>query len=120
MRAEVTAGEDSTTLYLRWEIVPELGEIPRLKALGGPLVLRVPARHFVDLDGSRHETFDVEIPIWPHAGDRNRGQAKFTDYEARRAFWERLEGAVVGPVTRAVFETPPGSVPVEGLVVRAA
>lgn len=116
MRAEVVASEDTTTLYLRWEIVFEPGDRERLERLPGPVSLRIPARHYVDVDGQAHEALAVEVPVFPHNGSRNRGQARFTDHEARRAFWEALERAVVSDVTPWLYEVDPATVPYEGHV----
>jgi len=120
MRADTTLGEDATTLYLRWEIVPEMGEMRRLEGLGGPLLLKIPARHYVDLEGTEHERIDLEVPIFPFAGARNFGQAKFRDYESRRAFCEALEGMIVGEVSAFIHDTTPGGVASEGHVFEAA
>lgn len=118
MRCEVIESEDTTTLYLRFEIIFEGKEEALLKALGGPLWLVIPSRDYVDVTGTFHETHDVEIPIYPHAGRRNRGQVKFTVYESRRAFWESLQGAICGEVTSFVYDAEPGSVDVEGHFIR--
>ncbi len=114
MRADVVASEDTTTLYLRWEIAFEPGDLPRLQGLGGALALRIASTNYVDVDGKEHETFDVEVPLYPHNGARNRGQAKFTDYESRRAFWEALERGVVSVATPWLHDAKPGSVPLSG------
>lgn len=118
MRCEVLESEDITTLYLRFEIIFEGKEPDLLKGLGGPLWLVIPSRNYVDVTGTFHETHDVEVAIYPHAGLRNRGQAKFTEYESRRAFWESLQGAVIDEVTNFVYDTAPGSVDVEGHFIR--
>lgn len=118
MWAEVIPDEDTTTLYLRWEILPEGRETKALKALGGPLVLAVAAREYVDPAGKHYDHTWVDVPIYPHAGHVNRGQAKFTDVDARRAFWELLVGAVNDEVASFVWEAKPGSVDVEGHVIR--
>ena len=118
MWADVIPDEDSTTLYLRWEIQPEGKEAKLLTALGGPLTLEVAAQAYIDPAGKFHEHAWVEVPIYPHAGRINRGQAKFTDVDARRAFWEALIGAVNDEVATFVWETEPGSVDVEGHVIR--
>jgi hypothetical protein len=117
MRAEVTLQDDTTTLYLRWEIVFEGREVARLKTLGGPLVLKLPATNYVDDAGKQHPTIDVEVPIYPHPGRRNQGQAKFTDFESRRSFLERLQGAVVADAADFVASAAPGSVPIEGRTI---
>ena len=119
MRAEVIPDEDTTTLYLRWEIIPEMGELARLEKLGGPLVLSIPSTHYVDVGGTYHEAHDVEVPIYPHRGRRNFGQAKFTDHESRRAFLEALQGMVTGEVANFVWDAEPVSVDIEGHVIRA-
>jgi hypothetical protein len=119
MRAEVTLSEDTTCLQVRWEIVPEGAERRRLAALGGPLALRLEAREFVDRDGKHHERTTVEVPIWPHPGLRNFGQARFTDFEARRAFVEALQGCVTGAVAEFLADARPGSLTAEGKVIEA-
>ena len=118
MYCEVIESEDTTTLYLRWEIKLEMGELKRLKALGGPLVLAIDAENYVDVSGAFHESAEVEVPIYPHPGRRNLGQAKFTDYESRRHFWETLQEAIITDVVDFVFDAAPGSVDVEGHVIR--
>lgn len=118
MRAEITLQDDTTTRYLRWEIVFEGSEVARLKALGGPLVLKLPAAHYVDNAGKYYESTEVEVPIYPHPGRRNQAQAKFTDFEARRAFLELLQGTVVGAVADFVADAPPGSVSIEGHTIQ--
>lgn len=119
MYADVTLHDDTTTHYLRWEITYEGSEVKRLKALGGPLVLRLSATHYVDDAGKHYEATEVEVPIYPHAGRRNQGQAKFTDWESRRSFLERLQGTLVAAVADFVAGAQPGSVPVEGHVIAA-
>ena len=117
MRAETLLQEDTTTRYLRWEIVFEGREVERLRALGGPLLLRIGARDYVDEAGKYYERLEVEVPVFPHAGRRNFGQAKFTDFESRRAFTEHLQqGITVDAATFAVVARP-GSVPLEGHVL---
>lgn len=118
MRAEITLQDDTTTRYLRWEIVFEGREVARLKALGGPLILKLPAAHYVDDGGKYYATTEVEVPIYPHPGRRNQAQAKFTDFEARRAFLELLQRTVVGEAADFVAEAAPGSVPIEGRTLR--
>ena len=118
MRAEILPDHDTTTLFLRWEIIPEAGELKRLESLGGPLVMVIPANDYVDVSGAYHETFDVEVPIYPHRGRRNFGQAKFTAHESRRAFLEALQGGVVSDVANFVWDAEPGSVPIEGHRIR--
>ena len=118
MRCEVVDSEDTTTLYLRYELIFEGKERELCKALGGPLWLVIKARDYVDVSGTQHEEMDVEIPVYPHAGQRNRGQVKFTDYESRRAFWERLQGAVCDEVTNFIYDAAPGSVEAEGHFIR--
>lgn len=119
MYADVTLHDDTTTHYLRWEITFDGNEVARLKALGGPLSLRLAATHYVDDAGKHYEATEVEVPIYPHAGRRNQGQAKFTDWESRRSFLERLQGTLVARVSDFVAEARPGSVPVEGHVIAA-
>lgn len=114
MRAELLFQDDTTTRFLRWEIVFEGREVARLKALGGPLFLKIAARDYVDNGGKYFDATEVEVPLFPHAGPRNFGQAKFTDYESRRAFAEHLQQAVVGEAARFAVEARPGSVPLEG------
>jgi hypothetical protein len=120
MRAEIALQEDTTTRYLRWEIVFEGSEVARLKALGGPVILKLPATHYVDDAGKYFPSTEVEVPIYPHPGRRNQAQAKFTDFEARRAFMELLQRVVVGEVADFVAESAPGSVPIEGRIFQPA
>ncbi len=120
MRAEVIPSSDTTTLYLRWEVIPEGGELDQMRELGGPVTLELEATDYVDVGGKYHETAAVEVPIFPFDGPRNFGQAKFTDHESRRSFMERLQGAVVGDVANFVADTEPGSLDVEGHVIRVA
>ncbi len=114
MRAEALLSEDTTTQYLRWEIVFEGSERRRLERLGGPLLLRLGATHYVDEAGKQHAHTVVEVPVFPHPGRRNQGQAKFTDFESRRSFLERLQQAVTVEAAAFVAEAAPGSVPLEG------
>src|SRR5688500_546243 len=114
MRAELILSEDTTTLYLRWEIVFEGGEVRRLRALGGPLMLMIGARDYVDNGGKYYATTEVEVPVYPHPGTRNFGQAKFTVFESRRAFAERLQQGITVDAATFVLEAKPGSVPLEG------
>lgn len=118
MWAEVIPDEDTTTLYLRWEIQPEGKEPKLLKALGGPLILAIAARNYVDPAGKSYDDAWVEVPIYPHAGHVNRGQAKFTEVDSRRAFWEALIQAVNDEVATFVWEAEPGSVDIEGHTIR--
>jgi hypothetical protein len=120
MYADVHLLEDTTTLYVRWEIRFEGRERARCEALGGPLALVIEASDYVDAGGTFHERADVEVPIHPHAGRVNRGQAKFRDFESRRRFVERLQDAVSRDVTDFLYEARPGSLPVEGHVIRSA
>lgn len=114
MRAEVVLSEDTTYRFVRWEIVFEGREVERLRALGGPLVLKLGARDYVDNAGKYFERAEVEVPIYPHAGRQNFGQAKFTVFESRRIFVEQLQtGVTVDAATFAVTARP-GSVPLEG------
>ncbi len=117
MRADIVLQEDTTTRYLRWEIVFEGREVQRLKALGGPLLLKIPATHYVDDAGKHYDSIDVEVPIYPHPGTRNQAQAKFTSFESRRDFLERLQQAVIGTAAEFVAEAAPGSVSYEGHVI---
>lgn len=119
MHADVTLHDDTTTHFLRWEITYEGSEVRRLKALGGPLVLRLSATNYVDDAGKFFESTEVEVPIYPHAGRRNQAQAKFTDWESRRSFLERLQGVLVAEVAGFVAAAAPGSVPLEGHVIAA-
>ena len=74
MRADVILSEDTTTLYVRWEVVVESGEADRLARLRGPLTLRLASSAYVDDGGRFHEHVDVDVLIHPHAGRRNRGR----------------------------------------------
>ncbi len=118
MRADVHPSEDTTTLYLRFEIIPEGREKALLDRLGGPLTVVIEARDYVDAAGKRFERTDVEVPIYPHLGQRNFGQARFTSHEARRAFQEALQEVVLGRVTNFVHDTDLAAVPVEGHAIR--
>ncbi|MGE0193022.1 MAG: hypothetical protein AB7T63_13380 [Planctomycetota bacterium] len=118
MRADVYPSEDTTTLYLRFEIVPEGREAARLSRLGGPLVLAIGAKDYVDAGGKLLGDTVVEVPIYPHAGKRNFGQARFTRHESRRAFQEALQDGVIGPVTAFLFDGNLEQVPVEGHTIR--
>ena len=120
MYCEVKESEDTTTLYLRWEIHFEGREVVRLEKLGGPVWLVIEAENYVDVGGKFHERAEVEVPIFPHPGRRNLGQAKFTEYESRRAFWEALQDAVIGDVVDFVYDAKPGSVDVEGHFIKVA
>src|SRR5437867_2481349 len=104
MRAEVFPSNDTTSLFLRWEVIPEGGEKLRLNELGGPLTLEIETSSYIDLSGVRHETGVVKIPIWPYPGTRNRGQARFYDVDARRRFWVNLQDAVGKAVVDFVFD----------------
>jgi hypothetical protein len=117
MWTEVQLREDTTTLYVTWEIGPEGGELARLERLAGPLVLRIAASHYVDEGGKYFEHTDVDVPIFPHAGRANRGQAKFRDYESRRRFVENLQDGVTRDVADYLWSVDPTSLPVEGHVV---
>ena len=118
MRAEIRLSEDTTTLFVRWEIFAEGGEPARLKALGGPLSLEIEATDYVDNDGKQHAVAKVEVPLHPHAGVRNFGQAKFTKHESRRAFVVGLQEAVTVDAGNFVADSRPGSVPATGHVIR--
>jgi hypothetical protein len=117
MRADVTLSEDTTTLYVRWEGVAEGSEPRRLERLGGPLVLRIGTSHYVDEGGKYHEQIDVDVPIFPHPGERNRGQAKFRDHDALRRFVESLQEGVGRDVADFLWDGDLQAVPVEGHVV---
>lgn len=114
MRAEVSLQDDTTTHYLRWEVVFEGREVPLLKALGGPLLLRIAATDYVDNAGKHYERTVVEVPIYPHAGRRNQAQAKFTSFEARRSFLEALQRMVTAEAADLVATAAPGSISYEG------
>ena len=114
MRADVTLNEDTTTLFVRWEVVVELGEAERLARLAGSLTLRVAASSYVDDGGKFHERIDVDVPIHPHAGRRNRGQAKFRDPEARRRFVENLQDGLTGDVAAFLWADAPPATAGEG------
>ena len=114
MRAEIVLQEDTTTLFLRWEIILEGGEQRRCEALGGPLALKLGATNYVDNGGKFFAQTEVEVPVFPHAGTRNFGQAKFTRYDSRRAFVEHLQQGITIDAATFVADARPGSVPVEG------
>ena len=118
MRVDVIPDEDTTKLYLRWEIVPEGPEPRMLERLGGPLWLDLEATNYVDLAGKFHDRTVVEVPIWPHPGRRNRGQAKFTDVDSRRSFWERLQGEGLAQIIEFLYESDLEAVDVEGHRIR--
>ena len=99
--------EDTTTLFVRWEVIVEMGEAERLARLPGPLTLRLEASSYVDDGGKFHERIEVDVPIHPHAGRRNRGQAKFRDWESRRRFVENLQDGVTGDVAAFLWADPP-------------
>ena len=107
MRAEVVLTEDTTYRFVRWEIVFEGREVQRLRALGGPLVLKVGARDYVDNAGKYFERAEVEVPIYPHAGRQNFGQAKFTAFESRRTFVERFDQSKVQDLYHIEIEAEP-------------
>lgn len=117
MRAEVVLSEDTTYRFLRWEIVFEGRELQRLRALGGPLMLKLGARNYVDNAGKYFESTEIEVPVYPHAGTQNFGQAKFTDFESRRLFVEHLQEGVTVDAATFVAEAAPASVPIEGHVI---
>ena len=118
MRVEVQLDEDTTLLYVRWEVIPEGGESKRLEQLTGPLVLALHAENYVDTAGKSHDAAEVEIAIYPHAGRRNFGQARFTRHESRRAFVEHLQDAVIDEVATFVHEGDVEHVPLDGHVIR--
>ncbi len=117
MRVEVTPTHDVNSFFLRWEVVPEGKERSRLANLGGPLAVEVEVSCFIDLGGARHETGKIKVPIWPHAGPRNLGQARFWDVDSRRRFWVNLQEAIGTKVVDWLWEAKPGSVPKEGQVL---
>jgi hypothetical protein len=117
MRADVSPSHDTTSFYLRWEIVPEGAEKTRLNALGGPVWLEFEVSCLVDTAGNRHETAKVKVPIWPYPGPKNLGQARFYDVDARRRFWMNLQEAVGTTAVDFAFEAKPGSVPKEGVTL---
>jgi hypothetical protein len=117
MRAEVTPTHDARNFYLRWEVFPEGRERAMLEALGGPLVLEIETSCYFDLSGNRHEKAKVKVPVWPHAGPRNLGQARFWDSDARRRFWTNLQSAVGTTVVDFLHEAKPGSVGKEGVTL---
>jgi hypothetical protein len=118
MRVETTPTHDVNSLFLRWEVIPEGKEKALLQALGGPLSVEFEVSCYIDLGGNRHETFALKVPIWPHPGDRNLGQARFWDVDSRRRFWVNLQGAIGTTVVDFVWDTPPGSVAKEGVVLK--
>ena len=120
MYADVDIKNDATTLYVRWQIGPEGGEAERLQRLGGPLVLVIQTRQYVDEGGKLHDRIDVEVPIYPHAGRVNRGQAKFLDHEARRRFVENLVDGVTVDAATWLDENDPADVPLEGHQIKRA
>lgn len=118
MRAEVIPSHDTTSLYLRWEILYEGKERLLLHQLGGPLWLEIGTSSYIDpVSGKRQETAVVRIPIWPHPGERNIGQGRWWDVDARRRFWVTLQEAVGTRVVDFVYERKLGSVPKEGVTV---
>jgi hypothetical protein len=118
MRVELTPTHDVHNFYLRYEVIPEGRERAMLEALGGPLRLEVEVSCFVDLSGNRVETAVVKVPIWPHPGERNLGQARFYDTDARRRFMVNLQSAVGSQVVDVLWTTVPGGVPKEGVTLR--
>jgi hypothetical protein len=69
------------------------------------------------VSGKRLETAVVRIPIWPHPGERNIGQGRWWDVDARRRFWVNLQDAIGTQVVDFVYERKLGSVPKEGATV---
>lgn len=118
MWADVEVSEDPTTLYVRWDIHFEGGEPERLERLGGPLSLQIEASSYVDEAGKFHEHTEVAVPLFPHAGRLNRGQAKFRDHEARRRFVENLMDGVNHTAADFLWDHDPAEVPVEGHAIR--
>ena len=109
MRVEVSPSHDIHNFYLRWELIPEGREKAMLAALGGPLFLEIETSCVVDQAGNRLESTKLKIPIWPYPGERNRGQARFYDTDARRRFWVNLQDAVGTTVVDWLFDARPGS-----------
>ena len=120
MRADVTLSEDTTTLHVRWEVVIEAGEAERLSRMQGSLALRVEASSYVDDGGKYHEHAEIDVPVFPHAGRHNRGQAKFRDHEARRRFVENLQEGVTVDVAGFLWDGDPEAVGPEGEVIERA
>lgn len=118
MRAEIHFSEDTTTLYLRYEVIPEGREAKLLTAMTGPLVLAISCERYMDASGKFHAEAEVEVPIHPHAGTRNFGQARFSDSEARRVFAERLQAAVMEEVAGFIHEHAGADLPIEGHTIR--
>lgn len=117
MRVELTPTHDVHNFYVRYEIVPEGRERALLEGLGGPLALEVEVSCWVDTAGVRFDATKVKIPVWPHAGPRNRGQARFHDVDARRRFMVNLQDAVGTKVVEYLWEAKPGSVGKEGATI---
>jgi hypothetical protein len=118
MRADVVPSHDTTSLYLRWEIVYEGKERALLERLGGPLWLEVETSCYLDpVSGKRLDAHKVKIPIWPHPGERNLGQGRWWDVDSRRRFWVNLLEATVTRVVDFVYDALPGSVPKEGVTI---
>jgi hypothetical protein len=118
MRADVIPSHDTTSLYLRWEIVFEGRERERLATLGGPLWLEIETSNYLDpVSGKRFETTKVRIPVWPHPGERNLGQGRWWDVDSRRRFWVNLQDAIGTKVVDFVYEGDLRAVPKEGVTV---
>jgi hypothetical protein len=118
MRVEVIPSHDTTSLYLRWEVLYEGKEPLLLHQLGGPLWLELATSAYIDpVSGKRLETALVRVPIWPHPGERNVGQGRWWDVDARRRFWVNLQDAIGTQVVDFVFERKLGSVPKEGATI---
>jgi hypothetical protein len=118
MRAEVIPSHDTTSLYLRWEIVFEGKERDLLKRLGGPLWLEIGTSCYLDpVSGKRFDTMAVRVPIWPHPGERNIGQGRWWDVDSRRRFWVNLQEAVGSRVVDFVHAARLGHVPKEGVTI---
>ena len=120
MRVDVMPTHDVHSLYLRWEVLFEGREKALLSALGGPLVLEIGVSNFIDLSGVKHPTSTIKVPIWPHAGQRNLGQSRFSDVDSRRRFWVNLQDAVGTTVVDWLYEARPGSVGKDGHVLSVA
>jgi hypothetical protein len=117
MRVELTPTHDVHNFYVRYEIIPEGKERALLEGLGGPLSLEMEVSSWVDFGGNEFPETKVKIPIWPHAGPKNRGQARFHDVDARRRFMVNLQDAVGTKVVDYLWDAKPGSVGKEGVLL---
>ncbi len=104
MRIDLMPTHDVHNFYLRWILAPEGKERALLDGLGGPVVLELGVPNFIDLSGIQHETSTVKVPIWPHAGQRNLGQSRFSDVDSRRRFWVNLQDAVSTTVVDFLYD----------------